>query len=304
MLETCPRSLPSTGCPLRRQPWRSSPTRDSSGCSASGTSRPASRVTPPSRSTSWPRGTGWTGACPRPGACPSAKGETPMIPRRLLDYFNGIREGRFDVESVSHVVTGRNRRNELPAEHAGRCGLHPPQPPRAPACPADGPAVLCGRARRGGRGTREAGPRDEGAIDRGGPDPAHPRRRNRGRDGPDRRGSARAGRRRDRIGRSGLPDARRHIRPRLVGDASTASPCRSGLPTWPSAPWPCRPGRTRSSSPIGRRGSCMGLGLSVVGAILASVSWFLPGTPVVRRRTIQSCRGPLASGPGYSPPWA
>lgn len=43
----------------------------------------------------------------------SAKGETPMIPRRLVDYFDGIREGRLDVESVSHVVTGRNQKKKF-----------------------------------------------------------------------------------------------------------------------------------------------------------------------------------------------
>jgi len=42
----------------------------------------------------------------------SAKGETPMISRRFLDYTNNtIRgEGRFDLESVSHLVTGRLQR--------------------------------------------------------------------------------------------------------------------------------------------------------------------------------------------------
>jgi hypothetical protein len=55
----------------------------------------------------------------------AAKGETPMIPRRLLDYFNGIKAGRLDVESVSHVVTGRNqRKNHLPNTAVGAAFIH------------------------------------------------------------------------------------------------------------------------------------------------------------------------------------
>ncbi|MGC4015838.1 MAG: hypothetical protein QM755_15140 [Luteolibacter sp.] len=58
---------------------------------------------------------------------PSAKGETPMIPRRLLDYYDHARRGmgRFDIESVSHVVTGRNLRKAFqPSEPVGSAFIH------------------------------------------------------------------------------------------------------------------------------------------------------------------------------------
>ncbi|MFO0890810.1 MAG: YfhO family protein [Isosphaeraceae bacterium] len=57
----------------------------------------------------------------------SAKGETPMIPRRLLDYFDHakIGGGRYDVESVSHVVIGRDFRKLFqPNEPVGAAFLH------------------------------------------------------------------------------------------------------------------------------------------------------------------------------------
>ena len=40
-------------------------------------------------------------------------GKTPMISRRLLDYFDHVRSGRLDIESVSHVVTGRNMKHRF-----------------------------------------------------------------------------------------------------------------------------------------------------------------------------------------------
>ena len=50
----------------------------------------------------------------------SSKGETPMIARRLLDYFDHVKIGRYDIESVSHVVTGRLQRNAfLPNDPVG-----------------------------------------------------------------------------------------------------------------------------------------------------------------------------------------
>jgi hypothetical protein len=55
----------------------------------------------------------------------SAKGETPMISRRLLDYFNGIKAGRLDVEGVSHVVVGRNqKKNFQPSTPVGTAFIH------------------------------------------------------------------------------------------------------------------------------------------------------------------------------------
>jgi Bacterial membrane protein YfhO len=57
----------------------------------------------------------------------SAKGETPMIPRRILDYFNSTlyKAGRFDLDSVSHIITGRLQRNNFtPNEQVGDAFLH------------------------------------------------------------------------------------------------------------------------------------------------------------------------------------
>jgi hypothetical protein len=55
----------------------------------------------------------------------SAKGETPMIARRLLDYFDHVKIGRYDIESVSHVVTGHMLRNAfLPNETVGSAFVH------------------------------------------------------------------------------------------------------------------------------------------------------------------------------------
>jgi hypothetical protein len=60
-------------------------------------------------------------------ALASSKGETPMIPKRLKDYFDHVKigTGRLDIESVSHVVTGRNFRNMfLPSDPAGVAFIH------------------------------------------------------------------------------------------------------------------------------------------------------------------------------------
>ena len=57
----------------------------------------------------------------------ASKGETPMIPRRLLDYFDAVKigTGRLDIESVSHVVTGRNYRGMFrPSEPVGSAFVH------------------------------------------------------------------------------------------------------------------------------------------------------------------------------------
>lgn len=57
----------------------------------------------------------------------SAKGETPMISRRTIDYFDNTlyRAGRFDLDSVSHVVVGRaNQALFVPNERVGDAFLH------------------------------------------------------------------------------------------------------------------------------------------------------------------------------------
>ena len=57
----------------------------------------------------------------------SSKGETPMIPRRIIDFFDHTlyRAGRFDLDSVSHTVTGQGLRNTfVPNEPIGRVFLH------------------------------------------------------------------------------------------------------------------------------------------------------------------------------------
>jgi len=66
----------------------------------------------------------------------SAKGETPMISRRIIDYFDNTLygAGRFDLDSVSHVVVGRNNRATfVPNEPVGDAFLHvnPNAMPRA-----------------------------------------------------------------------------------------------------------------------------------------------------------------------------
>lgn len=57
----------------------------------------------------------------------AAKGETPMISKRLLDYYNAVKvgTGRMDLESVSHVVTSRNYRGMFqPNEPVGSAFIH------------------------------------------------------------------------------------------------------------------------------------------------------------------------------------
>jgi hypothetical protein len=57
----------------------------------------------------------------------ASKGETPMISRRLIDYFDAVSfgPGRFDIESVSHIVVGRHlRRNFLPNHPVGAAFVH------------------------------------------------------------------------------------------------------------------------------------------------------------------------------------
>ncbi|WP_165230363.1 YfhO family protein [Aquisphaera insulae] len=56
------------------------------------------------------------------------KGETPMRSKRLLDYFDAANHpgcGRFDLESVTHVVVGRGQREAFtPSKPVGSAFLH------------------------------------------------------------------------------------------------------------------------------------------------------------------------------------
>jgi hypothetical protein len=68
----------------------------------------------------------------------ASKGETPMIAQRLLDYFNHVKygQGRFDLESVTHLVTGRGLKasfTSMPSERVGTAYIHrnPKALPRA-----------------------------------------------------------------------------------------------------------------------------------------------------------------------------
>jgi len=57
----------------------------------------------------------------------SSKGETPMIPRRILNYTDNVlyKSGRFDLDSVSHVVVGRLQRARFtPNTPVGDAFLH------------------------------------------------------------------------------------------------------------------------------------------------------------------------------------
>jgi Bacterial membrane protein YfhO len=60
---------------------------------------------------------------------PGSKGETPIIPLRYLDYMDHamLGGGRFDIESVTHVLTGRRWKERIlpvPAVRAGRAFIH------------------------------------------------------------------------------------------------------------------------------------------------------------------------------------
>jgi hypothetical protein len=66
---------------------------------------------------------GWS--LPAAWGLSGSAGETPMISRRLLDYFDNVRNGRLDIESVSHVVTGRNMKHRFsPNFPAGAAFIH------------------------------------------------------------------------------------------------------------------------------------------------------------------------------------
>jgi hypothetical protein len=58
----------------------------------------------------------------------TARGETPMISRRMLDYTDNavIGHGRFDIESVSHLLPGRrsSAASSLPGEVVGTAIIH------------------------------------------------------------------------------------------------------------------------------------------------------------------------------------
>jgi len=60
---------------------------------------------------------------------PSARGETPMIAQRVLDYVENVWVGlgRLDIEGVSHVVTGRSLKGKIipvGSEPAGAAFIH------------------------------------------------------------------------------------------------------------------------------------------------------------------------------------
>ncbi len=60
---------------------------------------------------------------------PSAKGNTPMIARRLIAYFDHAVHGggRHDIESVTHIVTGKKARSSFPglgSKHVGEAFIH------------------------------------------------------------------------------------------------------------------------------------------------------------------------------------
>ena len=84
----------------------------------------------------------------------SSAGKTPMISRRLLDYFDHVRSGRLDIESVSHVVTGRNMKNQFPPTFpvgAGFIHRNTRVLPRARLMGRPGLRRGCRRRRRGPR---------------------------------------------------------------------------------------------------------------------------------------------------------
>ena len=96
----------------------------------------------------------------------SSRGETPIIPRRLLEYTDHARVGggRFDIESVSHLVLGRRAERPL----ASALNLGPPEAAGS-AFIYRNPGVLP-RARLMGRPHYAADEREAGAaIDRLGP---------------------------------------------------------------------------------------------------------------------------------------
>jgi hypothetical protein len=63
---------------------------------------------------------------PAAWAIPSSKGETPMKSRRLIDYFDSTTgyhgRGRYDIDSVTHIVTGKKRMGELIKRRGIRAG--------------------------------------------------------------------------------------------------------------------------------------------------------------------------------------
>lgn len=93
-----------------------------------------------------------------------SKGETPMIARRLIDYFDAanIGGGRFEIESVSHLVLGRGLRAIYrPNTPVGAAFIHVNRSvlPRArlvglPVYAADAPAGVAA-IQRLGKGMRE-----------------------------------------------------------------------------------------------------------------------------------------------------
>jgi hypothetical protein len=57
----------------------------------------------------------------------SSGGETPIIPRRMLEYTDHARpgRGRYDIEGVSHLLTGRGLAAAMgPSQHVGTAYIH------------------------------------------------------------------------------------------------------------------------------------------------------------------------------------
>ena len=270
LLEMCPPSPRPTGRRPRRRHAGSRPTRASSGSSVTATSIRASRATPPSRSISCRLATHSTGACPRPGAWQSSKGETPMIPRRLLDYFDAVEDRRRAARHRECQPRGHRPKAQghVPSQRTRGRGLHPSQSERPSPGPAGGPAGLCRRPRpRASRRSRSWARESLRPADRGGSRPT-PLAVGRGLGhGPDRHGPAGAGRGAIPSLTARLPGAGRHVRSRLVGDGRRqpgADPSRlRGLPGRRLA----SRAATRSSSRYRPAGFLSGLAVSAVGLV-------------------------------------
>ena len=152
--------------------------------------------------------------------------------------------GRFDLEGVTHLVTGRPAAGGAarPGEPAGTA-LVVRNPGALPRARLMGRPVYVGRRGRGGRGARAAGGRGPRPPGGRGPRPP-PAGRRRGRAGRPRSSATSPSASRSRPTRRAPPTwcwptpSTPAGRPR-----STAARRRSGRRTWPSAPSTCRAGR-------------------------------------------------------------
>ena len=154
----------------------------------------------------------------------SARGETPIISRRLLEYteHTSLGAGRFDLEGVTHVVTGpRHRQAEAASTAPARRRARPSSSgtPRPSPGPPGGPAVYAaGRAEAVAALDPARGRRSASDLVVEDPDRPLPDRRRGPGHRPDHPRTARARRGRGRRGDPGVSRPRRHVRPRLVGD--------------------------------------------------------------------------------------